>query len=145
MTMNLEHHHRRIRTKAKAVHWGLMPLALAVPVAWLYFTMDMCQEAESPGMMAACRVLGWTPLLPALLGALVCAWIVRDLAVLGHAVRSETHGHQGKRPGLHHAVHGYRAMDDRHRLHFHFAVGQVVVVTIALAAWLSILGYRSTH
>ena len=137
--VNHEHHHRRIRNKAIAIHIGLIPLALAVPLAWIYLSYGVCQETESPATLAVCRVLQFSPLLPALVGLVAVVFIVWDLARLGADLKQ---AHAAK---WEHAAHGYRALDQRQRHHVHFAVLQVVLVSLALVIWLAVTAYRSTH
>lgn len=134
--VNLEQHHRRIRRKAMLLHCALIPLALAVPVIWIYMTYGVCQEAESPAMMTACHVFEIIPMMPAILGALVLAFIVWDLHALGAELHFEKHGTRSGEVKLRHAVRGYRAIDKNHKRHLHFAVIQVLLVASALSAWL---------
>lgn len=132
-------HHRRIRRKAHAVHWGLLPLALLVPGAWIYAALDVCQETIDPFKLALCRYSVAVPLLPAAVGLALAAWILKDLAHLGaHHAGADT-------PRLHHIHHGYRSLDRGHKRHVHFALGQAVIVALALAAWLLFEIYRSTY
>jgi len=137
--VNHEHHHRRIRSKALAIHIGFIPLALAVPLAWIYFSYGVCQETESPAALAVCRGLQFSPLLPALVGLLAVVFIVWDLARLGADLK------QAQAAKWEHAARGYRALDQRHKHHVHFAVLQVVLVSLALVVWLAVKAYRSTH
>jgi hypothetical protein len=132
-------HHRRIRSKAAAIYIGLIPLALAVPLAWIYLFYGVCQETESPAALAVCRVLQFSPLLPALAGLLAVAFIAWDLARLGAALKQ---AHSTK---WEHAAHGYGSLDQRHRNHVHLATLLVVLVSLALVAWLAVTAYRSTH
>jgi len=137
--VNHEHHHSRIRGKATAIHIGLIPLALAVPLAWIYLSYGVCQETESPTTLAVCRVLQFSPLLPALVGIATVIFIVWDLARLG------AHLKQAQATKWEHAAHGYSSLDQRHKHHVHFAALQVILVSLALVAWLVITAYRSTH
>ena len=143
--VNLEEQHQKIRLKAHAIHWGLLPLALSVPLLWIYFALDLCQEGEPPGMLRFCRWFGWTPLMPAVLGALVCGWIAWDLAILGHGLRRQAHPSSYGGPRPHHIRHGYRAIDQRHKRHVHFAVAQTLLVGAGLVAWLLWQWCRTTH
>ncbi|MCX5795607.1 MAG: hypothetical protein NTY77_08955 [Elusimicrobia bacterium] len=137
--VNHEQQHRRIRNKATAIHIGLIPLALAVPLAWIYLSYGVCQETESPAGLAVCRALRFSPLLPALVGIAAVVFIVWDLARLGAHIK------QARTAKWEHAAHGYRALDQRHRHHVHFAALQVVLVSLALVTWLAVMAYRSTH
>jgi hypothetical protein len=137
--VNHEHHHRRIRNKATAIYIGLIPLALAVPLAWIYLSYGVCQETESPAALAVCRVLQFSPLLPALVGLLAVVFIVWDLARLGAALK------QARAAKWKHAAHGYSSLDQRHKQHVHFAALLVVLVSLALVVWLAVTAYRSTH
>jgi len=134
-----EAHHRRIRGKAVALYIGLIPLALAVPLTWLYFSYGVCQETESPTTLAVCQVLQLTPLLPAGLGIAAVAFIIWDLAVLGARLK------QSRRPKWEHAQHGYQALDQEHKQHVHLSVILVASVSLALLAWLLRTAYHSTH
>ena len=126
----VEHHHRRIRQRAHAIHWGLWPLALAAPLAWLYFALGACEDAETGLRMELCRWGELVPLLPALTGLIVSGLIVWELAHLG------AHHKQAPRVRLHHAGHGYRSLDARHKRHVHLAWAQALLVAAALVAWL---------
>jgi hypothetical protein len=143
--VNLERHHRKIRIKATLIHIGLIPLAILVPLAWIYFTFGVCQEAESAALLAACRASLAVPLLPVALGILALAFIVWDLAALGTELHAEAHGLKSQRVHLRHTMHGLRGMDEHHQRHVHFATLQVIVVGAALLFWLLFEAYRTTH
>jgi len=143
--MNLERHHRRIRTKAKVLHWSLLPLfLLSVPLA-LYFGYGVCEEADSAASYAACGAFQALPFLPSLAGLIILALIAWDLTNVGLDIHFERHGVPSKKHNVHHAVHGYNAIDERHRRHVHWAVIHVAFATLAIAAWLAYEAYVSTH
>ncbi len=141
----LNHHHRRIRRKARLAHWTLVPLALAVPLAWLYFAVGRCQEAESAADAAACRRLGAVPFLPGLLGLAVAALIVFDLIELGRDWHHDAHGFRPVKRQLKHARHGYRVLDRRHRRHVHRALFEAAAASLGVAAWLLFEWFTTTH
>ena len=143
--MNIEPHHRKIRTQANAIHFGMIPLAILVPVLWIYFAYGICQESESPFMTRICSLSQLVPMLPALAGILVLGFILWELVRIGIKHHELTHGTKVDRPRLAHAVHGYRAIDDRHRRHIHLAALQVAVVSLALLLWLLCEMRYSTH
>ncbi len=123
------HHHRRIHRKARAIHWGLLPLALVVPGAWIYYAVDVCQETVDPFELRVCRWTQAVPLLPAVVGLALAAWILKDLFHLGDR----------------HVGRGYRALDQKHRRHVHWAFAQVALVALGLVAWLVYRIVESTY
>jgi hypothetical protein len=136
---SIEQHHRRIRLRAHAIHWGLLPLALLVPLAWIYLAMGVCQDTESPGWLQLCGLLNFAPLLPGLAGLTVASLIAWELARLG------AHHRKAPKAEFHHMAHGYRSLDARHKRHVHLAWLQAVLVAAALAAWLARLVWRTTY
>jgi hypothetical protein len=125
----VEHHHRRIRRRAHAILWGLIPLAVGVPLAWLYLSFGVCQETEAPAWLAACRLARGVPLLPGLAGLAVAALIAWELAHLG------AHHKKATKTRLSHIGHGYRSLDARHKWHVHLAWSLAVLVAASLVAW----------
>ena len=143
--MNLDRHHRRIREKTRLLHWSLWPLALlAIPLA-LYLGYGVCDEADSDAAFAACRAFQILPFLPTLAAVAIGGLIAWDLAELGMDLHTERHGyHPGKRR-VKHAVHGFNAIDERHRRHVHWALAHALAATAAIGGWLAYQAYVSTH
>jgi hypothetical protein len=141
--VNLERHHRRIHWKARAIHWGLIPLALCAAPAWLYLSYGACQE-DGDAIGSACRVFRVIPFLPTLGALALLVLIVADLIEIGREAHREQHG---VRPKAHirHAAHGFRAIGEKHQSHIHLALLTAAAVTLALGAWIALLAYQSTH
>ena len=143
--VNLEEHHRLIRNKAKIIHFLLIPLALAVPLLWIYLSYGVCQEAESPWMLHVCTGLKLTPLSPAVFGMIMLGLIFWELKRLGFKHHAEHSDPSIKRSHLDHAIDGYHLINQEHRKHVHFAAIQVLLVSVGLLVWLIWTSYRSTH
>jgi hypothetical protein len=143
--MNIDRHHRSIKVKTQVLHWSLWPLVLLIIPAAIYFGYGVCEDADSTAAFAACGAFQALPLLPAAAGAVMIALIVWDLTELGLDLHHERHGERPKRRRAAHAVHGYAAIDERHRRHVHWAVLHVAVATLLIAAWLAYQSYVSTH
>jgi hypothetical protein len=141
--MNLDRHHRRIRAKTRALHWSLWPLALLAAPAALYFGYGVCEEADSAATFAACRAFQIVPFLPSLAGLAILGLIAWDLAAIGGELHYERHG--VRKRDVHHAVHGYLAIDERHRRHVRWALVHLLAFTVLIAAWLAYESYVSTH
>jgi hypothetical protein len=134
MSHPLEHHHRRIKKKARAVHLLMLPLALLAGFGWIYVSYGICEEGD----VAACHAYKLVPFLPTAVGLALLGFIVWDLVKAG----AELQGHS--RRGLHHARHGYRGLDHHHRRHVHGALLHVGLITAAVAAWLGWQWFSST-
>jgi len=143
--VNLDRHHRRIRAKTNLVHWSLWPLALiAIPLA-IYFGYGICDDADTDAAFAACRAFQLLPFLPTLAAAAIGGLIAWDLAGIGMELHFERHGVPAGRRRLKHSVHGFNAMDERHRRHVRWALVHALAATAAIAAWLAYEAYVSTH
>jgi len=143
--VDLEPHHRRLHHKAKVIHIGLIPLALIVPVLWIYFAYGTCQETESPFMLRVCGLLQLIPLLPALLGTIVLGLMVWDLVRIGIQHHEKTHGVKVHAPHWQHAIHGYNVINEHHRRHVRAAAAIVFTVSLSLVAWLILESHHATH
>jgi hypothetical protein len=141
--VNIEHHHRRIHWKTFAIRWGMIPLALLAVPAWLYVSYGTCQE-EGDQLGTLCHAFRVIPFLPTVAALTLIGFVVWDLMRLGHAVLAEKGG-TAKRPRLHHAAHGYRAISHHHRRHIHWALLTVGIVTLAVALGIGWEAYQSTH
>jgi hypothetical protein len=141
--VNLEHHHRKIHWKTRLVRWALLPLALCAAPAWLYFSYGTCQE-EGDQIGTACHALRVLPFLPTLIAAILLVFVVWDLASLGRA-RAEEGGEAPRGRRLKHVAHGYREVGDSHRRHIRWALATVAFVTAAIALWIAVIAYQSTH
>jgi hypothetical protein len=139
--VNIEHHHRRIHWKTKAIRWGLIPLVLAAVPAWLYVSYGTCQE-EGDELGTLCHAFRVIPFLPMIAAVAIFAFIVWDLMKLGHETGR---GKKTATPQLHHARHGYEAVSDAHRRHIHMALLLLGVVTLAVALGIGWEAYKSTH
>jgi hypothetical protein len=141
--VNLEHHHRRIHWKTRLIRWGMIPLALIAPPVWLYVSYGTCQE-EGDRVGSLCRAFRVIPFLPTLAAVVLLAFVVWDLAGVGHA-HAEERGEKPKKRELKHVAHGYRKISDAHRRHIHWALLTVLVVTLAVAFGIGWEAYQSTH
>ena len=141
--VNLEHHHRRIHWKTRLVRWALLPLALVAAPAWLYVSYGTCQE-EGDQIGTLCHAFQVIPYLPTFAAIALLAFVVWDLAAIGHA-HAEERGEKRAKRQLKHAAHGYRAISGAHRRHIHWALATVALVTLVIALWIAVLAYQSTH
>lgn len=133
-----EHHRKRLHKKARAVHLWLLPAAVVVPLAWLYFAYGLCQETDSALTVRACGTIG-SPVGPVLAGVLLLAWLAHDLAALGAPEPGERRAHHTR------VRHGFHSLEDHHKEHVRLAVRMILGVTAALAAGVALLAYRTTH
>jgi hypothetical protein len=136
-------HHRSIRLKTRVVHYGLLPLTLLIVPAWIYGTYGFCGEAESAQRMEACRLLRAGPFASVLIGVVALALVAWDLAWIGR----ELHGGEkvAGLPGIHHAAHGYRKLDSRHRSHIHWAIIQLIVTAAGVAFWIAYKSHQADY
>lgn len=141
--MSIEHRHRRIHWKTVLIRWSLAPLALIAAPAWLYFSYGVCQE-EGDAFGSACRAFRVIPFLPTLAAIAVFGLIVYDLIEVGREAHFEAHGEKPRRH-LKHARHGFKTLAPHHQKHIHRTLWNILAVTVAVAAWIAWMAYRTTH
>ncbi len=141
--MNIEPHHTRIHWKTRLIRLSLAPLALAAGPAWLYFSLGTCQE-EGDNIGTLCHVYRVIPFLPTLAALTVLVLLVFDLIEVGREIHEQTHGVKPRRR-LKHAHAGFKAIAPRHQKHIHRTLLNILLVTVAVAAWIAWKAWQSTH
>lgn len=141
--MKLEHHHGRIRRKALTIHLVMLPVAVVACVSWIYFALGVCDAGEG-GALSACRYFSLLPYAPAGVGLVLAGLLLWDLASVGVDWNEDKDGKRPRRR-FKHALHGYRAVDDRHRRHVHLAAATILLVVGGVVAWILYMAHSTTH
>jgi hypothetical protein len=113
--------HHRIRRRAKLVHLGLAPFAIAAAVGWIYGRLFFCWASKiGAAGEKLCVLSPSVPTLALVAGGFLVVLVLRDLHQLSIELEPNLAG-PTQFPRLRRVRHGFSRLDRRHQFHVAWA------------------------